>query len=147
MDEHNKKRALHGVQSLSWDSTLADYAAQYAAKAFSCDNVQLVHSHGPYGENLAVGYDGGAKPVDAWYDEIKYYNFDDPNFSEKTGHFTQLVWKSTSKVGCSRVQCNNEWGQYTICEYSDLRGNIIGTDHATGENYFKENVVKPIKSS
>lgn len=146
LDEHNKKRDLHGVQHLSWDATLAEYAANYAASSFSCNNVQLIHSQGPYGENLAAGYVGGAAPVDAWYDEISKYNYDDPGFSEATGHFTQVVWKSTSKVGCAKVTCDNAWRQYTICEYSDSRGNVVGTDSSTGLSYFAENVLRPISS-
>lgn len=145
LQAHNDKRALHGVQSLSWDSKLADYAANYAKNSFSCDNVQLIHSNGPYGENLAAGLVGGTDPVNAWYDEIKQYNYANPGFSEATGHFTQLVWKSTSKVGCAKVQCNNEWRQYTICEYSDSRGNVIGKD-ASGKSFFALNVVPPLKS-
>lgn len=129
---------------MTWDDSLAQYAADYAAKSFSCDNVQLIHSHGPYGENLAAGYSGGKSPVDAWYDEIKYYNFNDPGFNEKTGHFTQLVWKDSSRVGCAKVDCNNAWKQYTICEYSDSRGNVVGTDPSTGKSYFEENVLRPV---
>lgn len=143
---HNDKRALHGVQLLSWDATLAQYAANYAANSFSCDNVQLVHSGGPYGENLAAGLVGGYDPVNAWYDEISQYNYNNPGFSEATGHFTQLVWKDTSKVGCAMVKCNNIWRQYTICEYSDSRGNIVGTDSKTGKSYFAENVLPPLSS-
>lgn len=141
---HNKKRAIHGVQQLQWNDTLSQYAADYAAKSFSCDNVQLIHSGGPYGENLAAGYAGGTDPVNAWYNEIKYYNFSNPGFSEQAGHFTQVVWSSTSQLGCARVTCDNSWKQYTICEYSQQRGNIIGTDLATGKSYFEENVLRPL---
>lgn len=144
LNEHNVKRDLHAVPHLQWDATLAQYAADYAARTFSCDNVQLVHSGGPYGENLAAGFTGGASPVDAWYAEISSYDYSNPGFSEATGHFTQVIWKSTSKVGCAFVTCNNAWQQYTICEYSDQRGNIIGTDPATGQSFFSENVVEPI---
>lgn len=146
LQAHNDKRALHGVQLLTWDSELAKYAANYAANSFSCNNVQLIHSNGPYGENLAAGYTGGYSPVNAWYDEISQYDYNNPGFSEATGHFTQLVWKDTSKVGCAKVTCNNEWRQYTICEYTDSRGNVIGTDSKTGKSYFEENVLRPISS-
>lgn len=34
------------------------------------------------------------------------YNFNTPTgFTEKTGHFTQLVWKSTTEVGCAAINC------------------------------------------
>ena len=126
---------------MKWNPVLAKYAADYAARTFSCDNVQLVHSRGPYGENLAAGYVGGADPVIAWYDEIKYYNYNSPGFSEQAGHFTQVVWKSTSEVGCAKVMCDNIWRQYTICEYANERGNIVGTNPATGHSFFADNVL------
>ena len=140
---HNEKRSLFGVQSLKWNDTLASYAQHYADTSFSCDNVQLVHSNGPYGENLAVGYDGGFSPVEAWYKEINQYDYSKPGFSEATGHFTQLVWKSTSQVGCARVMCHNSWRQYTICEYSDQRGNVVGKG-PNGVNNFAAHVLKPL---
>ena len=44
---------------------------------------------GSIGENLSLrGYGhvaDGKSPVDAWYDEIQYYNFSHPNFGPLTG--------------------------------------------------------------
>ena len=71
--EHNKKRALHkDTPALSWSDTLASYAQDYADN-YDCSGT-LTHSGGPYGENLALGYDGPAA-VDAWYNEISNYDF------------------------------------------------------------------------
>lgn len=52
------------------------------------------------------------------------YNYSDPNFTEETGHFTQLVWKNTTTVGCGSRLCG-ERGWYLVCEYWP-RGNVIG---------------------
>lgn len=38
--------------------------------------------------------------VEEWYNEIKMYNYKKPGFNAKTGHFTQMIWKATTKVGC-----------------------------------------------
>lgn len=133
LNEHNVKRALHqDTNPLTWSDELATYAQNYANN-YDCSG-NLVHSGGPYGENLALGYtDVGA--VDAWYDEISQYDYSNPGFSEATGHFTQVVWKGTSEVGCAVKSCGGVWGDYVICSYKDA-GNIIG--------YFPENVA-PLK--
>lgn len=139
LEQTNKKRALHSAPALEWDWKLTDFAANYAKK-FDCNNVKLIHSDGPYGENLAAGFVGGKDPVNAWYDEIKDYDYSNPGYSEATGHFTQLIWKDSSKMGCAKVTCDNVWRQYTICEYSS-RGNIVGTSLPVTAKYFSANVL------
>jgi glioma pathogenesis-related protein 2 len=58
-----------------------------------------------YGENLYMKGGtpapvvDGRMPVAAWYGEIKYYTFGVSGFSTQTGHFTQVVWKETTKLG------------------------------------------------
>lgn len=56
--------------------------------------------------------------------EVEEYNFSDPHFNEKTGHFTQLVWKGTTTVGCGSRLCGSR-GWYLVCEYWP-RGNVVG---------------------
>ncbi len=132
LDVHNLKRALHGVSNLAWNDTLYQYAQAYA-DTYDCSG-NLVHSGGDYGENLAVGYETEAA-ADAWYDEIKDYDYSNPGFSESTGHFTQMVWKDSTQVGCAYVSCSSKsCGQYTICSYY-TPGNYVGAEN------FKENVL------
>ncbi len=33
------------------------------------------------------------------YNEVKYYDWKKPGFGSNTGHFTQVVWKSSLRVG------------------------------------------------
>lgn len=74
---------------------------------------------------LCRGHRSFSDAVDAWYSEVSSYNFDAPGWSSQTGHFTQLVWKSTTKVGCAyTTKCT--WSTY-VCQYS-APGNVIGTD-------------------
>ena len=59
-----------------------------------------------------------------WYDEVKNYNYNNPVFSGSTGHFTQVVWKSSTKLGCGiGVASNNNI--YGVCNYSPP-GNVQG---------------------
>lgn len=123
LNAHNAKRALHkDTGSLTWSSELETYAQNYADQ-YDCSG-NLIHSGGPYGENLALGY-GVSGSIDAWYDEISSYDFNNPGFSENAGHFTQLVWKSSTLVGCGVKSCNNAWGDYVVCSYQSA-GNVIG---------------------
>lgn len=101
----------HQVPDLTWDAAIASQAAGYVA---GCPNG---HSGAPgYGENLAWGYDSMSAAVTAWYEEVAAYDFSKGGFSGATGHFTQLVWKDTSKVGCA---VNKACSMPTfICQYS-----------------------------
>lgn len=130
LSRSNDYRRAHGVKQLTWDSTLANYARQYLNKAGSgagkCPKFE--HSGGPYGENLAIGYPSPIDTVSAWGDEREQYDFKKGDFSGATGHFTQLVWASTTKVGCNRKFCNGDngiRGWYVVCEYTP-RGNVLG---------------------
>jgi hypothetical protein len=102
---------------------------------------------------LASGYPNAWASVDAWGQERVQYDFKkgtpcrpppifptntcQGEFLKKTGHFTQLVWKNTTSVGCGRTQCNGERdkdkdkdmaapGWYVVCEYYPP-GNVIGS--------------------
>ena len=44
----------------------------------------------------------GQQATDMWYKEIKDYNFSKPGFGSKTGHFTQMVWASTTHMGAAK---------------------------------------------
>ena len=61
---------------------------------------------GSYGENLAKGYGDWKSAITAWYDEVSDYDYSNPGFSSSTGHFTQLVWVGTTKLGCGVADCN-----------------------------------------
>lgn len=100
-----------------------------------------------YGENLAYGNIDGVLAVDLWYEENTYYNYTNPDSStgtfEQYGHFTQLVWKASTDLGCVIHDCGS--GRiYVICEYYP-EGNIF---LANGDPYyfFKENVLPPVAS-
>jgi len=125
VDAHNAARAKHCAPPLAGSPKLAAVAQKWAdtLKAKGC---AFGHSGGQYGENLAAGTEGVLDPeatVKMWYDEIAKYRFPNGGFSMETGHFTQVVWRGTSQVGCGHSQCkgNDIW----VCNY-DPAGNWDG---------------------
>lgn len=121
LNSTNFYRGEHNASSLTWNRTLEEFATDYLDDNDDCE---FEHSGGPYGENLAIGYPNVTASVEAWGDERDDYDFDKGEFSKKTGHFTQLVWRDTTDVGCGRKLCG-ERGWYLVCEYWP-RGNVIG---------------------
>ncbi|HMG22286.1 MAG TPA: CAP domain-containing protein [Kofleriaceae bacterium] len=118
VEAHNRVRAKHCAGELAWSAKLAQ-AAQRWANALRDRGCSFGHSGGSYGENLAAGTTATLDPatvVKMWYDEIAEYRFPDGGFSSKTGHFTQVVWRGTTQVGCGRSQCKGM--DIFVCEYS-----------------------------
>jgi len=108
---------------LTWNDTLASYAQKWV------NGCKFQHSAGPYGENLAAGtgdFDIAAG-IKLWTDEASDYDPTNPQPS----HFTQVVWKSSTQVGCAVSTCSGIFdasfgkAQYYTCEYSPP-GNYIG---------------------
>lgn len=122
---HNEARAEVGVGPLRWDETLMAYGRSYADKRV--DDCELEHSGGPYGENLAENYDNMdfTDAVKYWVSEKSHYDHDSNKcVKDECLHYTQVVWRDTTHVGCARAKCKNGW-MFVICNYSPP-GNVEG---------------------
>jgi uncharacterized protein YkwD len=116
----NRYRVSHQVAPFVWDAELAASAARFAA---SCP--QGHSGANGLGENLAWGHQSLSAAIEAWYQEVDQYSFSQPGWSSSTGHFTQLVWKDTTRVGCA---INRACSMATyVCQYASA-GNVIGLD-------------------
>uniref|UniRef100_A0A7N0R8T4 SCP domain-containing protein n=1 Tax=Kalanchoe fedtschenkoi TaxID=63787 RepID=A0A7N0R8T4_KALFE len=126
LNAHNTARLQVGVTNITWDTTLANYAQSYSnSKISTCS---LVHSNGPYGENLAKGSGSftGLAAVNLWVAEKAYYTYSSNTCQsgKVCGHYTQVVWANSVKLGCGRAQCADGWW-FVTCSY-DPPGNYIG---------------------
>ncbi|KAL5723628.1 hypothetical protein ACHQM5_007004 [Ranunculus cassubicifolius] len=127
LNAHNTPRDQVGAGAMTWNTTVAAYAQNYANKMASTCN--LVHSNGPYGENLAWSSSStftGTAAVNLWVDEKQYYTYSTNACAagKVCGHYTQVVWKKSIRLGCARVVCN-AGGTFVICSY-DPPGNYVG---------------------
>ncbi|KAF9012628.1 CAP domain-containing protein [Cyathus striatus] len=108
---HNSNRKKYGASALKWNASLYQ-------ETFS--------DGGKYGENLGAGTGdyGIQSAVHAWMAEAPNYNYINPGFSSATGHFAQVVWKSTtSVVACAIASCPagtifNQASKYVVCRYA-----------------------------
>ncbi|CAN0921007.1 Pathogenesis-related protein 1 [Linum grandiflorum] len=134
INAHNRARAAVGVGRMRWDNRVAAFARDYGNKIKA--NCDFKHSGGPYGENLAFGRPDitGTKSVQMWVDEKKFYNCRANRCTGgECGHYTQVVWKDSTKLGCARVKCNGNKGTIVICNYSPP-GNFRGRRPYTCRN-------------
>ncbi|KAF8060570.1 pathogenesis-related protein [Scenedesmus sp. PABB004] len=141
--QHNAYRRLHGSPALEWDDYLMEQAQRVALK---CRWEHDTNKY-EYGQNLAcmtAGMKSFAKTLDwavgAWYSEEKLYDYAAAVWNPAAGHFTALVWKSTTRVGCWITTCPQLalWGDqaadFVVCNYQPP-GNITP--------FFRENVLRP----
>ncbi|TRM65805.1 CAP domain-containing protein [Schizophyllum amplum] len=120
LDGHNNERAKHGAAALTWSADLASYAQNYGAQCV------WEHSGGQYGENLAAGTGLSiADAIQMWNNEAADYDASNPQYS----HWTQVVWKGTTEVGCAMTTCGSiagmDNGNFYVCSYNPP-GNYIG---------------------
>lgn len=136
LDSHNEKRSRHWFTNpLEFDSDLAADAYRYACELATNDN-GLVHAEdrNGAGENLywawssnpqSTSYFTTAKGADSWYDEIADYDFSTGTGTGVVGHFTQMVWHGTTRLGCGYAGVVDGVGGFVVCRYLD-HGNIRG---------------------
>ncbi|CAN6544259.1 unnamed protein product [Malus baccata var. baccata] len=126
LNSHNDARAAVDVGPLTWDDEVAGCAQNYANQHVGDCN--LVHSDGPYGENLAMstGDMSGTAAVDMWVAEKADYSYESNSCADGKvcGHYTQVVWRNSARVGCAKVSCSSG-GTFIGCNY-DPPGNYVG---------------------
>jgi cysteine-rich secretory family protein len=128
---HNRERAAVGVPPLVWSATLAAGAKTWAEQEATLNRSE--HSPGAdrigLGENIAEwGHYPGALTdmVQFWINEKKDYHggvLDQSNLYQ-VGHYTQVVWRNTTEIGCGMATGSNG-NDFLVCRYSPS-GNQFG---------------------
>lgn len=133
-----------GVGALTWSTDLAGYAQAWATSLAAADKGLLHRNSSPntadqtpnntlpccsgqyIGENLSGNTakdDGtlGAAAVASWISEKANYNYanDDGNGAgcasgQTCGHYTQVIWKNTTMVGCGKATSASGW-TFVVC--------------------------------
>jgi len=145
VDAHNVYRCMHGVPLLKWNEVMATKAQAWADETGG----EMKHSSSEFrsdvagfsylGENLAWASPNppsAAQSVKMWYDEIKDTDGGSglvKDFNYKTGHYTQVVWKDSTDLGCGGYK------GLTVCMYGP------GGNFGFSEDYVA-NVKAPVKS-
>ncbi|XP_039250502.2 cysteine-rich secretory protein 3-like isoform X2 [Styela clava] len=138
---HNDLRRLGGASNMrfmTWDSELATIAEEHSKKCNFDHNKNRKHSRWSVGENIyatsgkMTGSDT-TKAIQAWYDELKYFSHGSRTCQPgmTCGHYTQVMWATTFKVGCAICSCvditgigQRYSGSLFVCNYAPA-GNIV----------------------
>jgi len=127
----NNYRAKHQAPPMVWDNTIYSFSQSWSL-VLSNNNLFQHSGNQLYGENLAYfqGYGSDAmvlikKSIDSWYNEVMKYDFNSPGFSSGTGHFTCLVWKSSTRFAIG-ISINSQTQAAIITMNTAPPGNVQG---------------------
>jgi pathogenesis-related protein 1 len=141
----NAVRAAHGVGPLVWDADLATVAQAWAE---TCTDTTAPIGLVDHNANRTASYDAlaggntyvgeniygssgtptGPAAVSSWASEESHYHYDTNtcDSGQACGHYTQIVWATTTKVGCGYHKCAGlTYGGTIVCDYAP-GGNISG---------------------
>jgi uncharacterized protein YkwD len=140
----NAARAMVGEMPLRWDPIAAQVALTYADQ---CNYAHNPNAGAQYkalggvsglGENIAAGAPSQtvSSAVGSWLSEQASYDHATNQCAagKDCGHYTQIVWSTTTGVGCAAASCttNSPFGTFAnglwdfeVCDFAPP-GNVNG---------------------
>ncbi|XP_061225419.1 GLIPR1-like protein 1 [Neopsephotus bourkii] len=146
---HNEFRSkvqpeASNMQYMTWDAALARTARAWARKCVFEHNVYLTEryqchpSFTSVGENIWIGSVQAFNVtgvIKSWYDEVAFYDFNVNACSKFCGHYLQVVWDYSYKIGCAVAPCNKVGGIRNaanfVCNYAPS-GNLSRRPYIEG---------------
>jgi uncharacterized protein YkwD len=116
-------------QRVTWSKDLAKYAQEWADRVAETGKFEH-RPEGKYGENLAAGKGEGygvSEAAATWLKEKEAYDAGKREL-EKVGHYTQMVWLRTTRIGAGKAVIKAgpmEGWTVVVCNYAP-RGNVRG---------------------
>ncbi len=130
---HNQIRAAvvtgTPLPALQWDPSLAATAAAWVAMCQNTDGFTQIMDHNPgrstghpyqVGENIfaSSGTATAQGALNSWGAEKPNYNPSTGACNGTCGHYTQVVWRPTLKLGCARGNCPSiQYPSTIVCNY------------------------------
>jgi pathogenesis-related protein 1 len=125
LNAHNAVRTDLNLPPLQWSAELAAVSQKWANTLLKQRRFAL-NPNTSYGENLFMIEGGAASPaavVRQWASESQNYDYESNSCSGICGHYTQLVWRRTLRVGCAVARGAGR--EIWVCNY-DPPGNLSG---------------------
>lgn len=144
----NIYRCMNGVGEVGWSQAAADDAQTYLNNLallpppIRTNPYCLLPPTGPAGENIATGSKTLEDAVGSWYEEsnncISSTGCSAGINGTNTRHFTALVWKGVTQIGCAAKN------SYYVCRYRS--GDSLGPQSANMLGSFKLSVLSQTKT-
>lgn len=147
LNAHNHFRSIvkppaQYMETLEWDTQLESIAQNYVVQCIPHASLPIVahnlnrangYPGGSVGENIyatssSVWVNNMTRVVDSWDSEKADYDLgtNKCKTGRVCGHYTQVVWANTTKVGCGRARCPEiQYSYNVVCNYARA-GNVIG---------------------
>ncbi|KAF6204145.1 hypothetical protein GE061_002485 [Apolygus lucorum] len=129
--------SAQNMREMRWDDELAQLAQKWADGCLFEHDPKKTNRKGAFiGQNLALFTTNVKAKLDApdftnmvqgWFNEVYQFGYNG-TFNYNSGHYSQMIWGSTFKIGCgySGYYQKNLYHNYLVCNYYPA-GNTRGS--------------------